>query len=312
MSTGVVIYVPRVRGLSLTVDYWEIRLKNIISSTGGMADDTAALVAATQAALAAGQNINSIDLGSGTANYRGDPGVVREVVTQEDRDYFAAYNAKQPPSAQRAVVGQIKNFSVSSVNKAMQFANGFDLGLNYRLVSRQAGTFSFETTWAKLNSMYYNTAAGKPRTELLGTNNVATGGAAPKWRGNAQVNWRRGNWGAGLGAFYIGRFTVVGVTTNLATYEALGRPSYIQPVFSSGNTTYRMVQPDTMTYNAFLSYRIRQSEKRSWLRDTTFRVGVNNLLNAEPPLSNGATNYESIYNTMAKGRTYSFSVDKKL
>lgn len=28
--------------------------------------------------------------------------------------------------------------------------------------------------------------------------------------------------------------------------------------------------------------------------------------------ANGATNYESIYNTMAKGRTYSFSVDKKL
>ena len=83
-------------------------------------------------------------------------------------------------------------------------------------------------------------------------------------------------------------------------------------MFSSGSTTYRMVQPDTMTYNAFLSYRIPQSEKRSWLRDTTFRVGVNNLLNAEPPLSNGATNYESIYNTMAKGRTYSFSVDKKL
>lgn len=312
LSTGVVIDVPRVRGLSLTVDYWEIRLNNIISSTGGMAEDTAALVAATQAALAAGQNINSIDLGSGTANYRGDPGVVREVVTQEDRDYFAAYNAKQPPSAQRAVVGQIKNFRGSLVNKAMQFANGFDLGLSYRLVSRQVGTFSFETSWAKLNSMYYNSAAGKPRTELLGTNNVATGGAAPKWRGNAQVNWRRGNWGAGLGAFYIGRFTVVNVTTNLATYEALGRPSYIQPVFSSGSTTYRMVQPDTMTYNGFLSYQIRQSEKRSWLRDTKFRVGVNNLLNAEPPLSNGGGNHESIYNTMAKGRIYSISVDKKL
>lgn len=31
-----------------------------------------------------------------------------------------------------------------------------------------------------------------------------------------------------------------------------------------------------------------------------------------PTGANGATNYESIYNTMAKGRTYSFSVDKKL
>src|SRR5260221_208899 len=83
---------PRLNGLSVAVDYWEIAQKDVISAGGGIAVDSAALQAATQAALAAGQNINSIDLGSGTANYQGDPSVVRLPVTQNDKDLFAAYN----------------------------------------------------------------------------------------------------------------------------------------------------------------------------------------------------------------------------
>ena len=89
-SAGVVIEVPGVRGLSVSVDYWEIRQRDVIASGGGIADDTAALLAATQSALAAGQTLGQIDLGSGTGAYKGDPSVVRLPVTQADRDAFAA------------------------------------------------------------------------------------------------------------------------------------------------------------------------------------------------------------------------------
>lgn len=112
--------------------------------------------------------------------------------------------------------------------------------------------------------------------------------------------------------FYTGSFTLSGVTTSRATYEALGSPSYIKPVFTNGSTIYRMVLPDTETYNAFLSYRLGRTDTRSWLRDTSVRLGVNNLFNAEPPLSDDNNTYESaLYNTMAKGRLYSVTVTHK-
>src|SRR6185436_15631540 len=57
-STGLVVEVPRIKGLSLSIDYWEIRQKNVITgptAQEAVNSDTALLQAATQAALAAGQ-----------------------------------------------------------------------------------------------------------------------------------------------------------------------------------------------------------------------------------------------------------------
>ncbi|MBL9187811.1 MAG: TonB-dependent receptor [Opitutaceae bacterium] len=312
ISTGIVVDVPGVRGLSLTVDYYEIRHKDIMGSSGTVNDDRDALVAATQAALAAGQAINAIDLGSGTARYQGDGSVVRLPVTQEDRNFFAAYNATRAPSAQRAAVGAIDYLRTTYFNKSEQFVNGFDFGLTYRLRPLALGNFTFETNWTKLNAFYIYTTRGAPRTELMETNLAATSGASPKWRGNVQLSWRRNQWGGGLGMFYTGDFTLAGVTTSQAVYESLGRPSYIRPVFTNGSTVYRMVHRDTQTYNAFLSYRIGKTDARSWLRDTSIRAGVNNLFNTEPPLSDDNNTYESaLFNTMAKGRMYSLTVTKK-
>lgn len=312
ISSGVVIDVPGVRGLSLTVDYYEIRHTDIMGSSGTINDDRDALIAATQAALAAGQNIASIDLGSGTARYQGDGSVVRLPVTPEDRAFFAAYNATRAPSAQRAAVGAIDYLRTTYFNKAEQFVNGFDFGLNYRFRPSRVGNFTFETNWTKLNAFYTYTARNAPRTELMETNLAATSGASPKWRGNAQLNWRLDRWSAGLGMFYTGSFTLAGVTTSQATYESLGRPSYIKPVFTNGSTVYRMVHRDTQTYNVFVSCRLDRSEARRWLRDTSIRVGVNNLFGTEPPLSDDNNTYEpALYNTMAKGRLYSVTVTRK-
>lgn len=312
ISTGIVVDVPGLRGLSLTVDYYEIRHRDILGSSGTINDDRDALIAATQSALASGQNINAIDLGSGTASYQGDGSVVRLPVTQEDRNFFTAYNATRAPSAHRAVVGSIDFLRTTYFNRSEQFVNGFDLGLNYRFRPHSLGNLTLETNWTKLNAFYIYTSRTAARTELMETNLAATSGASPMWRGNVQLNWRRDKWSAGLGMFYTGSFTLAGVTTSQATYEALGRPSYIRPVFTNGSTVYRMVHRDTQTYNAFLSYRLGKTDTRSWLRDTSVRVGVNNLFNAEPPLSDDNNTYESaLFNTLAKGRSYSLTLTKK-
>lgn len=310
-SAGVVVEVPMVKGLSFGVDYWEIAQTDVIASSGSIADDTQALNAATQAALAAGQAIGSIDLGSGTAGYQGDPSVVRLPVTQADRDLFAAYNATRTPGNQRAVVGAIDILRVTYFNKASEFVNGVDLDLTYRFPALAIGNFTFNTTWTKLIDFHAYDAADAPRTELLWGNSAAVGGATPKWRGSMTLNWRRKAWGAGLSAYYIGDYSDSGATTTQSIAESLGNPNYIAPVFTNGSTVYRYRVSDSISYNANVSYRFRTKNK--WTNDLTVRLGVVNVLNAIPPLSSDSRGYDpSIYNLMARGRSWSVQLTKRL
>ncbi len=308
-SAGVVVDVPFVKGLSVSVDYWEIRRKNIISAGGGIPDDTAALNAATQAALARGTAIGAIDLGSGTDGYQGDSAVVRLPVTQADRDAFAAYNATRAPGNQRAVVGAIDILRSSYFNRAQEFVNGFDFDVTYKLPRLAVGNVTLNTSWTLLNDFHGYTAAGAPRTEYRGSN--AAGTATTKWRGAATVAWTRKEWGAGLGAYYTGDFTDTGATTTQLVWDSLGNPSYIRPVATNGTTVYRYVVRDTISYNTYVSYRV-QSQNR-WFARTSVRLGVNNLFDKEPPLSADSRGYEpSLYNVLARGRTYSLQITKKL
>lgn len=311
-SAGVVIEVPVVKGLSFGVDYWEIRQSSVIASSGSIADDTAALQAATAAALAAGQAIGAIDLGSGTAAYKGDSSVVRLPVTQTDRDFFAAYNATRTPGNQRAVVGAIDFLRTTYFNRAQQFVNGFDFDVNYRLPRTSLGNFTFGTTWTYLNDFHAYNAANAPRTDLRWGNSAAVGGAAPKWRGSASITWRRDRWGAGFSAYYTGDYTDAGATTTAATFESLGSPSYIAPVFTGGSAVYRYVVSDAMNYNANISYRI-PAKNEGWLGGTTIRLGVINLFDKTPPLSSDSRGYDpSVYNQMARGRSWSLQITKRL
>lgn len=307
-SAGIVIDVPCVKGLSVSVDYWEIRQKSIIASSGSIADDTAALQAATRAALAAGQSINAIDLGSGTANYKGDASVARLAVTQADRDFFAAYNAGQVPGNQRAVVGAIDFLRTTYFNKAEQFVNGFDLDLNYRLPKFAIGNFIFDTSWTKLNDFHAYTAPGAARTEYRNTN--GSGGADPVWRGATTLSWRRKQWGAGIGFYYTGSYTDTNATTTQATYESLGSPAYLTPIFSNGAVSYRYTVHDSKSYNVFATYRI--VARNQYLNNTNLRLGVNNVFDAKPPLSSDSRGYDpAVYNTLARGLTWSALVTKK-
>ncbi len=310
-SAGVVIEVPVVKGLSLGVDYWEVAQTDVIASSGSIADDNQALNVATQAALAAGQSIASIDLGSGTANYRGDSAVVRLAVTQADRDAFALYNSTRTPANQRAVVGAIDILRTTYFNRSSQFVNGLDFDLTYRFPKMAIGNFTFNTTWTKLIDFHSYNAAGSARTELLWSNSGNVGGATPKWRGSASLNWRRNDWSAGISAYYIGDYSDTGATTTQSIAESLGNPSYIVPVFTNGSMVYRYRVSDSISYNATASYRIRAKGK--WINDTTVRVGVVNLFDAKPPLSSDSRGYDpSVYNLMARGQYWSIQLTKKL
>jgi hypothetical protein len=236
--------------------------------------------------------------------------VARLPVTQADRDFFAAYNARQVPGNQRAVVGAIDVLRATYFNRAQQFVNGFDFDVNYRLPKMAIGNFTFNTTWTKLNSFYSYTAAGAPRTELKNSNAASVGGGTPEWRGTATLSWRLKQWGAGIGYYYTGSYTDAGATTTQATYAALGEPGYITPIFNNGAVSYRYTVHDSKSYNVFATYRVSAANR--YLNNTSIRLGVNNVFDAIPPLSSDSRGYDpSIYNSMARGLTWSLQLTKK-
>ncbi len=311
-TAGVVVDAPGVKGLSLSVDYWEVRQRNVISgptATEAVNADRDALLAATQAQLAAGAAIGQIDLGSGTTSYRGDAAVARLPVTQADRDFFAAYNAGRPADQQRAVVGAIDYIRLTYFNKAEQFVNGVDLDLNWQLAPTSLGRFTFDSSWTYLIDFYSYDAPGKPKTVLRGQNSFTAGGAAV-WRGTTTLTWQRQRWGAGLAAYYIGRYEDSNATTTQGIYQSLGSPSYIAQTFTGGTWTYRYLVHDTLTYNAYLTYRLGASSP--YLRDTTVRLGVVNALNTRPPLSSDSRGYDpGVYNVLARGRAWSVELTRR-
>ncbi|MSU50552.1 MAG: hypothetical protein EXS37_15945 [Opitutus sp.] len=310
-SAGIVIDVPRIKGLSISIDYYEIRQKNLIGASGTVADDTAALQAATQATLAKGTAIGAIDLGSGTPTYQGDPAIRRVAVTQADKDAFAAYNATRTAGNQRAVVGQIEALLVTYFNKSEQFTNGFDFNVNYRFPQFGLGQLNLGTDWTYLNDFHGYTATGAARTDYRNGNSSNIGGALPIWRGSTTLSWRRNQWNAGLGHYYIGHYTDVNATVTATQYTDLGSPGYILPIFNNGNYSYRYVVHDSNSYNLHVGYRV--SAQNRWLNGTSIRVGVNNLLDAKPPLTADSRGYEvGVYNVMARGRTYSLQITKKM
>jgi iron complex outermembrane receptor protein len=311
-SAGIVFEVPHVKGLSFTADYWEIDQKDVIgslSTTQILNSDAALLIAYTNQQVAAGVPVGQIDAGSGTANYKGDPAVVRLAPTAAEIATFAAYNAAHP-SAPMAAVGLLISRSAPSLNLAQAFASGWDVGTAYNLPALSIGKFSLTSDWAYLRKSF--TINLPPNAKALYSERITTGGNS-RWRGSSAITWRRGNWSAGFSGYYIGSYSDSSATTTQAVYESLGRPTYLSKTFDTsavGNYLYRYIVHDSVTFNAYVGYRFG-AETNRWLRKTSVRLGVVNLRDSAPPLASGAFGYDSsVYGGMLVGRNWTLELTK--
>ena len=308
---GVVLDVPGVKGLSLTADHWRITRSNLLGqrSVAQIRDsDTALLRAYTRAQLAAGVPAASIDLGSGTPNYRGDPDVVRFALTPEDRAAFAAYNTANPGSPQ-AAAGKIFSLNRPFLNLSSSEHEGWDFGLRYELPRLPFGQVVVNSDWAYLGKSLSTLApANLPPTV---SNGLYAGGAA-RWRGTTTVSWRRGAWTAAFGAYQVGCTHDAGATTTAAVYESLGRPSYIAPFFTAGQTVYRRVIDPTFTCNLLAGYQFGENAPAP-VRRTLVRIGVTNLNDLEPPLasSEGFSYDASVNQSLLPGRTWTLEITRR-
>jgi iron complex outermembrane receptor protein len=291
-SVGFVLDVPGARGLSVSADYWEIAQRNLITTasiTDIMLSDAALL--APIVAQNPGVPIASLNFGSGTANYRGDPRVIRNADN-------TVYGVRTPP-----------------FNSAHAFISGVDLNLTYKLPEFRIGRFQLRSDWAYLRSYYQYATATSLKDDRLEHDGAA------KWRGNTLVSWTLQDWSAGVSAYYVGPFqdsaqvlpaaTPAQQAQSEALYQSLGAPRYIAKVFNQGQVAYRYVVPSTMTYNAFIGYRVGAGQN-SWLSDTTIRLGVVNLTDVAPPLDAGFTGYPTnVYTSLVPGRTWTVDVTRK-
>lgn len=306
---GIVLDVPFVKGLSVTADYWQVRRVNLLgqrSTTQVYISDVALLQAYTKAQLAAGKPIDQIDVGSGTANYKGDPDVVRLVPTAADSATFASYNAANPGNPQ-ALAGRIFSNNTPFVNLASSYDEGVDLSLNYVLPKLPLGNITINADWSYLTASRSTTAPSN--VAAISTDNVNVGGNS-RWRGTTTIAWRSGNWAASLGAYFIGASQDTGATTTAAVWESLGRPGYLEKQFNAGTYTYRYVIHDSTTLNASFAYRFNANTSE-WLRRTRVRLGVINFTDRAPPLASGQSAYSPANNqSMVPGRTWTLELTK--
>ncbi len=308
-TIGLVFEIPKVKGLTVTADYWQIAQTNVIntlSSTQLLTNDAALLNAYTAAQLAAGKTIGQIDLGSGTANYKGSPDVIRNPVGAPDQALFNTYNATHA-SAPAAVAGTIASRSVKFVNLADAYVSGWDMSLNYVLPKMEIGQFNFNTDWSYLIRSYLR--KNIPNAAAITTDRMNFDGTT-RWRGSASLSWRKGNWSAGTSAYYTGRYSDTASTT-AALYTSLGAPNYLSRTFTDNAYAYRYVIHDNVTFNAFTGYRFGTNSGK-WLSRSAVKVGVVNLLGRKPPLTSGSFGYSSsVAGTQVAGRTWTLELDRQ-
>ena len=299
------------KGLSVTVDYWKIEQSDVVGArldTQILDSDNALLRAYTAAQLAAGRTVAQIDAGSGTANYKGDPSIARNAPTVQEIAAFAAYNATRPAAQQVAAVGTVLSRSAPYENIAKGHVSGVDLSLAYQLPTLPVGRLTFNTDWSYLIKSYQIRSAVGAAPSTIERMDVE---GTTRWRGNAMVTWRKGQWNGSLSAYYVGSFADSAAVTTATVYNNLGAPRYLSKQLDGGNYLYRYRVSDVTSYNAAVGYRFPR-EANKWLRSSSIRLGVVNLADKEPPLSSDTAGYStSVHSSLFAGRTWSIELTRQ-
>jgi outer membrane receptor protein involved in Fe transport len=305
--TGFVLDVPKVSGLSVTFDYWRISQRDVLANIGAPATllrDELALDLATQAALAAGQPLDQIDLGSGTAGYQGYGKVTRAPVTAADRAAYAAYNARQSSNAtRRAPVGDFVSLVDDYLNLGRRDLEGYELGLRWRLPRSRLGQFTLGGDATRYLRREEQEEAGDPFLSSLGRNGRA------RWRASGSLAWRREGWSAAWFTSYYGTFVDTSAATTEAVYRALGAPRHIQVFNDNGITRYLLRVAPMITHNANVGYRWGAGAPR-WLDGAAVRLQVNNVLDREPSLADETNGYVG-GTSHVRGRQFALEISRR-
>lgn len=308
LTAGLAVSAPFYRDLTVTLDYWRIRQRDVIAAVSGATQlllDEEYLDGAVQRALASGKALSQVNLGSGTPAYVGNPKVVRDAVTPADVAAFEAFNAGRPAATQRAPVGSLRSLVTDYVNLSGREVQGLDFAVELRLPRTRLGQGVLRGDASYLLQYDTQSDPGAPRI-----NDINRDGRT-RFRGNLGANWRLGRWTAGWLATYYGPYVDTGTATTKEIYDVLGRPEYISTYVDSGGVRrYRYLVTSSVTHNANVGYSFPR-RRESLLSDVSLRAGVNNVFDAEPPLADSDVGYQRGAGTNPRGRAFYAQVSKR-
>ena len=305
-SIGAVIDVPGLRGFSLTADAWKVDLTDVIANTTGrrqLLRDELLLDLETQRQLAAGTAIGSVNLGSGSTGYKGNPAVTRFTPTSADIAFFTTFNAARPRAEQRATVGRVQSLIDDYTNLGLRERSGWDLGAQWRSPRSSLGTLLFRAEVSRRLTFGEQVDPDSLVESFLGEDGIA------RWRGNFSANWRHREWSAGWFTSYFGRWVDTTALTTRAVYDALGGPDYIKVFNDDGIVRYAWHAQPTILHNLNFSWRPVGSD-RKWLRGVTIRGGLNNVLNTPPVVIDNGYGYQPSTGG-TRGRQYWMEISRR-
>ena len=308
-SAGLGFEVPGVKGLSFTVDYWEIEQKSLIISNGrDTSVDDARLRAFTQAQLAAGVPIGQIDVGyrlvpgDESGNYKGDPNTLRAKATPADQTLFAAANGNLAASRQLAplgtLIGGVNTFRNST---GRNFTNGFDYTLRYQIPQSRFGRIGLSVEWAQFLNKFSKLTPTDEKSD--GVHNMDL----PRTKISTNLTWRKGGWSASANFTYHTPIWT-GSNASQASFDRLkDSVDYLRAIYNNGALAYHEIGDKQTQLNLGLGYRWG-AQSNGWLRRTSVRLGVNNVQDREPTHSQAQTGYTgSMGSSLWVGRVYSLT-----
>jgi hypothetical protein len=191
------------------------------------------------------------------------------------------------------------------------FTNGLDYNIGYNLPRTPIGQFRLSTEWSQFLNKFTKTKPGYAKNDEL--IQMTTG----RWKSSAVLQWRKGGWDASVNGTFESQVKT-GATATQALVAAAGFPDYVKAYtsISSANVAtvvYAERGTDKIQTNVGVGYRFG-AESNMWVRRTSFRLGINNIFDIDPPLQNTTSSGYggSIGSSLWIGRAYSFTVSKDL
>lgn len=278
INLGLVFEPIVIPGLTFTADFWRVRQNGLVGVFG---DDNAIALD-----LLLRQN--------GSSN----PNVIRAAPTQEQIDLYQGTSL--------AAAGDIIRVLDPYLNLDSRISKGWDFGLSYNVPEFGIGKFRLRVNAARLESFVQSAGedgqtlldavtSGElpPEVRIEGLGQLLELDGRPKWRLSGSVNWGSGPVDLGIFAQYVGEVWNTSVSRDV-------------PVVSDDpNANFWRVN-DFLTINTTISYTFKN---KGPLDGTRIRLGVNNILDRQPPLADETYGFLSALHS-PRGRVFRAEVRK--
>ncbi len=179
------------------------------------------------------------------------------------------------PGQSRTVPGRISFLRNGVVNVAQRSVQGYDFDVRYTYRTNNFGRFTLASNLALVESIWNQARAGATGLELNGRV------SAPNFRALNRISWDYKDWGVAVSNSYIS---------------------------SNGNLSIEGYEVDPYYYTGL---QIRRSFSGGLLDRTVVSVGVDNILDQDPPLLTDSVAYDTSLVGRPQGRFFSIRLQKK-